>query len=228
MNVYFINIETTEKLMREVNLTKNASHNINIRMIRSSNVERKKHIFGSSVLLKFVLFEHNVPLLPNQITYNSYGKPFINKGYYNISHSNEWIMCVYHSVNIGVDVEEQTHVNLGLAEHFFMQDEYNYLLRLRLNEQLEYFFNTWTFKESYVKNKGISLFDIKNKIGAPRKVSYFQRQEIRINNDNYYYIMGYLNNYKWCIFSHELQPQVYVKIVKHKDLKKILPTLCLE
>jgi phosphopantetheinyl transferase len=224
MHAYFINTKTIEKLIMETDLTKYTNLTVLARMYRASNEEKKKHIFGSDVLLKYVLFENEIPI-SSKITYNFYGKPFINEGYYNISHSNKWIMCVFHSTNIGVDIEKTTHVNLELAKYFFTQPEYDYLKQITPERKIEFFFNTWTFKESYVKNRGISLFSIKNKFDAPRNINYFVKQDISINGFNFNYFRGFMDGYKWCIFSSELPSRISLEIVEYKGLEKVLPEI---
>lgn len=95
-------------------------------------------------------------------TQNAYGKPCI-KGkedfHFNISHSGDWIVCTVDSASVGIDVEQIRPINLEIANRFFSKEEYNDLLNVSKENRLEYFYDLWTLKESYIKicGKGLSM-----------------------------------------------------------------------
>lgn len=97
-------------------------------------------------------------------TSNIYGKPFLqNKPEFcfNLSHSGQWVVLIFgwRSSFLGIDVEKITPMDMKLAKRFFSQPEYDALLLLTGENQLDYFFHLWTLKESYIKalGKGLSI-----------------------------------------------------------------------
>lgn len=118
-----------------------------------------------------------------------YGKPYLVGPYnhhYNVSHSGRWVTCIFDSSPVGIDVEEINQIDLEIAKQFFSRAEHEELFRRTQNEQLDYFFELWTLKESYIKGigKGLSIpldsfwFLPSNEgyqfnIEGPQKNSYF-------------------------------------------------------
>lgn len=93
---------------------------------------------------------------------NEYGKPFL-KDYpdfqFNVSHSGEWVVCAVHHLPVGIDVEQIQPMDMKIAQRFFSDQEYCDLMERNQAEQLLYFFDLWTLKESYIKalGKGLSI-----------------------------------------------------------------------
>ncbi len=95
-----------------------------------------------------------------EITRNRYGKPYLkNEGniHFNVSHSGSWAVGAVDSFPVGIDVERIRPVNLEIAERFFAWQEYEELLKKDYPERLDYFFELWTLKESYIKAVGRGL-----------------------------------------------------------------------
>lgn len=97
-----------------------------------------------------------------KIYQNEFGKPFLY-GYpnfhFNISHSGVWVVCAISEKIVGVDVELMKPIDFDIAERFFSDIEYQNLSNQRKEIQLEYFYDLWTLKESYIKcmGKGLSI-----------------------------------------------------------------------
>lgn len=93
--------------------------------------------------------------------YNSYGKPYLannNRIEFNVSHSGDWVVCVVYHSQIGIDIEEiKEKEYLKLSKRFFSTKEVQDLMIKPKEKQLQYFYNLWTLKESYVKNIGCGL-----------------------------------------------------------------------
>lgn len=116
----------------------------------------------SEILIRNIIYDE-LNMNNNDIFFekNEFGKPFL-KGYdnfhFNISHSGEWIVCVVDEKNIGIDIEKIQHINYReLAQRFFTEKEYKFILEARLNDQLKNFYRIWTLKESYIKADGRGL-----------------------------------------------------------------------
>lgn len=92
---------------------------------------------------------------------NDYGKPTLNGGNleFNISHSGEWVTVIVGQHPVGIDVEQIHPIKMDIARRFFSEQEYADLLMKEKEEQIKYFFDLWTLKESYMKacGKGFAI-----------------------------------------------------------------------
>ncbi|MBA4537131.1 4'-phosphopantetheinyl transferase superfamily protein [Bacillus aquiflavi] len=114
------------------------------------------------ILVRLFLWEHF--LIPNnQIKYsfNQFGKPQLKLPFpfsFNISHSEDWVICVFDHKNVGIDIEKINNVNLQIAKRYFSQIEYEDLISLNEPMRTKYFFDLWTLKESFLKCIGTGLY----------------------------------------------------------------------
>ncbi len=101
---------------------------------------------------------------------NKFGKPILiapNEIHFNISHSENWVVCAIDKKVVGIDVEVVKPIDLHIAEKFFSEAEYLSLINQPKELQTRYFYMIWTLKESYIKaeGKGLSIplnsFEIK-------------------------------------------------------------------
>lgn len=98
---------------------------------------------------------------------NQYGRPAIaNVSHaehglrFNISHTRGLIaLGVTKDRELGVDVENlrTREVSLDIADRFFAQSEVEELATIPKERQQDRFFEYWTFKESYIKARGMGL-----------------------------------------------------------------------
>lgn len=110
-----------------------------------------------------------VPVAPREWVFeaNAYGRPEIVKGQagaaelsFNVSHTQTLIVLgVTAGRALGVDVENvrRREVSLDVASHYFAPPEVSDLLAAPRHEQQYRFFEYWTFKESYIKARGMGL-----------------------------------------------------------------------
>lgn len=94
--------------------------------------------------------------------HNEYEKPFIPgiaNYHFNVSHSGEWVVCAINNTQVGVDIEKVTPIDMEIASRFFAKEEYHRLLAQDTENQLAFFYDLWTAKESYIKaiGKGLSI-----------------------------------------------------------------------
>ena len=98
---------------------------------------------------------------------NAYGRPEIANPEaaeaglsFNISHTHSLIVLgVTRGRALGVDVENfrAREVSLDIADHYFAPQEVTALSAVPAHEQQYRFFEYWTFKESYIKARGMGL-----------------------------------------------------------------------
>ncbi|MNN17677.1 4'-phosphopantetheinyl transferase sfp [compost metagenome] len=94
-------------------------------------------------------------------TCNQNGKPMLqgsNNLHFNNSHSGQWVLSAISDDPVGVDVERIRELDLDLAKHCFSEQEYHDLNDLGDDQiKLDYFYDLWTLKESYIKAVGLGL-----------------------------------------------------------------------
>ena len=84
---------------------------------------------------------------------SEFGKPYIVgiPYYFNISHSDDYIICGVSDINIGVDIEKMQDIDFGFACDVFSDEEIRRISLESAEKKKELFFSIWTLKESYVK-----------------------------------------------------------------------------
>lgn len=109
----------------------------------------------TNIIKKLGLKNENILLKKNH-----FGKPFLkdfDNFHFNVSHSDEWIVCAFNDSSIGIDVEKIKQIDYKIAERFFSKQEYEALLDRESSQRLMFFYDLWTLKESYIKAIGIGL-----------------------------------------------------------------------
>lgn len=143
---------------------------------------------GAALLLGQCLEKHGV--ISYTVSVDTNGKPYLDKYafkskefheplYFNLSHSEERVMCVISDREVGCDVEKVRGISLDIAEHFFEREEYEEILSQTTKEsQRECFFRYWTLKESRLKAEGQGIIrDLKNcPMGSQKNPGYFFKE----------------------------------------------------
>ena len=95
--------------------------------------------------------------------YTDKGKPFIKKEkvYFNLSHSNNLVVCVASDRNIGVDVEKIKEVSPQMVNRVCTESELFSVIDNEGNIDVKSFFKIWTIKEAYFKLVGTGIVDFK-------------------------------------------------------------------
>ncbi|MFC4389061.1 4'-phosphopantetheinyl transferase family protein [Gracilibacillus marinus] len=213
MNLYFLKIDPNlRKVCRGLLSTRAVN-----RLKKISHPLKRLHVIYGDLFIQYVLLEkgHNPPF---NIRTNQWGKPFITGGYFNLSHSGEWILCVYHSAEVGADIESYRYFNHNLADYFFTKEEVKYATKLSPISQQIYYIDTWTFKECYVKTIGKSIFNVKQQLIAPFERLYEVKQAVKINKEKLYYVCGTMDSYSWCVMCKADFSHYNKKIVTNQEL----------
>lgn len=131
-----------------------------------------------------------------EITYGSYGKPYLKDCplYFNLSHSENMVMCVVSDKEVGCDVEKISQIELEVAKRFFFTTEYDAILKAEDEKsQQEMFFRLWTLKESFMKAVGLGMklpLDSFRVDIVDEKATVFQK----VNKNSYYFKEYNFNN----------------------------------
>jgi len=129
--------------------------------------DRRRYLV-TRALVRTVLSRY-VSIGPRQWTFspNAYGRPDVVNAEaraaslsFNISHTHSLIaLGVTQGREVGVDVENVVArvAPLDVADHYFAPEEVAVLNAAPKPEQQHRFFEYWTFKESYIKARGMGL-----------------------------------------------------------------------
>jgi len=116
---------------------------------------------GASILLQHALRAYGLRERDMVYGKQAYGKPyFINAPHihFNISHSEQLVIAAIGDTEVGCDVEKAGTMQLNIAEQFFSQNEYLYIMSQEgNNDKMRAFFRLWTLKESFIKLTGLGM-----------------------------------------------------------------------
>ncbi|MGR3779421.1 4'-phosphopantetheinyl transferase family protein [Bacillus paramycoides] len=164
MEIYAVNISLNKPIIDLSRYFVHLSEYRQNRINRFFYVEDSYRCFFAEILIKFILmYKYSIPNHMIRIKLTPHGKPLIpnlDQFHFNISHSGNWVVCAIDSLPIGIDIEKIDVLDLNLAKNFFSTVEYKDLLKKEDEyERLQYFYDLWTLKESYIKTigKGLSI-----------------------------------------------------------------------
>ena len=111
--------------------------------------------FGAGFLLETMLAEQGIS--DREFLAAAGGKPYLNCNlFFNVSHSENMVLCALSHSEIGCDVEKIRAVRQGALSRVFSPREREYI-----GSDPERFFRLWTIKESYIKYKGASVLSLR-------------------------------------------------------------------
>ncbi len=122
------------------------------------NYKQKKsrvESLGAGLLLEYVLKQYGFD--NGQIHWRENGKPEAEGFCFNLSHSNEIVICAIAEKAVGCDVERIKSAPMEVARRYFSAKEYQHLTEKEEDLREEEFYRIWTMKESYVKMTGEGL-----------------------------------------------------------------------
>lgn len=122
------------------------------RIMKFVKAEDRKRSLGAGLLLKEILPRHGAS--PAGIRVGADGKPEVEGIFFNLSHSDNIVICATSGKEVGCDVEKIVKAPEGVAERFFHPNEAEYVKTGTGEERDHRFFRIWTMKESYIKMTG--------------------------------------------------------------------------
>ena len=120
----------------------------------------KRLSLGAELLLRHALRSEGLGEVPMIFDYGAQGKPRFKDGgaYFNLSHSEEYVVCALAPHEVGCDVEQITPIDLNIARRFFFCSEYDDIAaQATENARNDLFFRYWTLKESFMKVTGLGM-----------------------------------------------------------------------
>ena len=187
------------------------------RMKRLLNLcDINRTLIGDLLIRSLVCQKYKMNNEEIKFIYNEYGKPFVQNFsdfHFNISHSGEWVVCATANSNVGIDIERVSDIEaLKLANEFFSEEEFYDLSNMNSDEQINYFFDLWTLKESHIKMIGKGLYIPLNSFSVKKE----SRTLISYTNipQNFYFRQYNIDpNYKIsaCATRDELPNEIIIK-----------------
>ena len=158
LNCIFI-YDTQSAYLEQV-LSQNASPERKNASRALSRIEDRIRSYTSECLLRKTLGDIGISKSRLTIITNAFGKPELANFpdvHFNISHSENCVVCAVSSQPIGVDVEKIKPIDYSMTKICFSENERLQLIQRLDNDRLDYFFRLWTMKESYIKALGTGL-----------------------------------------------------------------------
>lgn len=119
---------------------------------------RVEHEAAYALLDQILFQKYHLHLTDCNLEKGPHGKPyFTNQNiFFNVSHCKGMVACVVSDKRqVGIDVENVRAVRKNVVERIFSTDEKDALSKCEDEEQ--FFFQVWTYKESLVKMTGEGL-----------------------------------------------------------------------
>lgn len=153
---------------RKINISKVKKYISEERMLRVDKFlkyeDKIRSIYGELIIRMMIMDKYKMGNKDISFEVNDYGKPGI-KGrkdmYFNVSHSEKYVVCCLDDNPVGIDVENIVPIDFkSFAEGFLSIEEENYILgENTLDKKIIRFYEIWTLRESFVKcvGKGLSI-----------------------------------------------------------------------
>ena len=96
-----------------------------------------------------------------EFVYNKHGKPYLSDYphiFFNLSHCKSGVVCALADVEVGIDIQDVRPYDTDLARRVCSENELRVLSES--DEPAKQFCRIWTYKESYAKAEGISVFAV--------------------------------------------------------------------
>ena len=161
-NVYIANTEIVQNI--DINMSSYRNDKLNSLKKGSDKLRCKV----ATYLLDVGLQKYGLNECDMIYDVNIHGKPYLKNRpdiYFNISHSGNYVACVFSDIPVGIDIQIKDKANINIAKRFFTEKEYDYINKSDNPENT--FIRMWTLKESYLKcigsglSGGLSNFELK-------------------------------------------------------------------
>lgn len=178
--------------------------------------DQQRSMIADLLIRKYYFEKLQIPPSDLSFTYNAHEKPLlcgIENEFFNASHSGNFVVAAFSKFQIGVDVEEIRKDRRAIAERFFTPHEIEDMKSAgNEQQQIHYFFQLWTLKESYMKAIGS---------GMSMSLSSFSFQK----KDQEFSLAFSKDDKDWHFHSQLWKEQAYLSICsKEKVLPKITET----
>ena len=214
-------VKLSDELPFNIGLLHFVSFERRVRILKYKNeIDKKRSLIAELLIRKAAYEELDIPIEKVKISYNPYGKPFIDNVRYfkfNITHSGNYVAIAVSRYGVGIDIEKIENIDMGVAKRFFMKSEYQYIKSLSSEtEKINAFYMLWTLKESYIKAIGKGLKIPLNSFGFNiDKDIHLVGQQIK---KKYCFSSTKLHGYSFSVCSKELELRCKYIYVGERDI----------
>lgn len=187
---------------------------------RLKNHEDRLRSIYSRVLMRKVICERiGIENSKLDIALDSYGRPFINHNLdINSSHSGVWAVCAISNKKVAIDIEKIEDINHDVIDMCFHKLESNDIYNMPYERQIEYFYDLWTLKESYVKLDGRGLNIDLDSFYIKKEASTIHISQLDSSEEISFKQYEIDDNYKLSLCTYSDQFSDEIEIVKISDL----------
>lgn len=123
-----------------------------------NTIRKKQTIIGRILLNELLIENYNINYFDIELIFNGNAKPYIKDKniFFNISHSNDYVVCCISDKEIGIDIEKVKNINLKEIKQYATDKESKWI-----NGNKKCAFQIYTLKEAYFKMNGDNLNMIK-------------------------------------------------------------------
>lgn len=189
-NIYLLDIGNIN--LETISLEKELSANI-LSIVSKYKLQDDylRSLVGWYLLTKYLKEDFFIDLKKENIEFNQYNKPYINKNiHFNITHSGNFVGIIISNNECGIDIEVyKENRDWDKIRKIILNEENN-------NYTIEELVKVWTMKEAYFKRigTGINLTNLKKLINE-KEVQTLKIYDIE---NNIYYLSYSIENNKRC------------------------------
>lgn len=170
----------------ELDTTKKSDFSISMSMKYKEHKSNSLSNYAWYALEKILNDEFDIKINKDMIYYNERNKPYIynNDIYFNISHTDSYILIGISDSEIGVDIEET--ISLERCNHLIKKFDKETILEYNESRDKEkYFTSKWVILEAYSKMIGTGIsFSLMKELNLKEDVYYFYNEN---SKKAYYY-----------------------------------------
>ena len=144
-----------------------------------------------------------------KIQFNKNGKPFLGNVFFNITHSENLVVCaITQDGEIGIDVEKEKEIELSNFENSFTAKEWRKIKEHPFS--LKKFYWYWVRKESIIKALGVNL-------------SFLNQIELDAENDFFLFSKNKNKekNQKWFLKNLDFGNEYFFAICSESELEEV-------
>jgi 4'-phosphopantetheinyl transferase len=131
------------------------------KVLAAKNRADKNRNLGAGMVLAYGLQQYGIDEQTITLQYGENGKPYladIPEIQFNLSHSGDYAVAVFSSLEVGIDIEHTSNNGKKIAKRFFTSKEAKAIHNCHSKEaEDELFLRYWTLKESFLKVTGYGL-----------------------------------------------------------------------
>ena len=180
--------------------------------------DQQRSLIADLMVRLFYVESLGLTLQDIEYEYGQHDKPVlkgVENEYFNISHSGRHIVVAFSDENVGLDVEAIKKDRRKIAQRFFTASEIEDMDTIGEDEeQIRYFYQLWTLKESYMKAIGDGMTMSLSSFAFHQKDSKFQLRFSKYYKDWQFYSRLWEGDAYLSICSKYAKPSVH----KHLDL----------